>query len=151
MKQRKLSRREFIVKTGATMSIATAEGIEVTIEHHNNPKAPFRISADFDEALAVVLDLRIAYDSGNIHIAGEDSLQGYKNNQEQITHVHFKDFSPDGRLCIPGQGIIDFQNLIKAMKAANYNGYINLEVPMKQSSGYEAYEIAMEILGPLIA
>jgi hypothetical protein len=26
--------------------------------------------------------------------------QGYKNNQEQITHIHFKDFSPDGRLCI---------------------------------------------------
>jgi inosose dehydratase len=97
-----------------------------------------------------VPDLRIAYDSGNIHIAGEDSVQGYKNNQEQITHMHFKDFSANGKLCIPGQGIIDFPNLIKAMKKANYSGYINLEVPTKQPGGYEAYEKAMEKLNPLI-
>ncbi|MFC2081191.1 sugar phosphate isomerase/epimerase family protein [Bacteroidota bacterium] len=148
---RDANRKNLIKSLEKVIPIATSEGIEVTIEHHNNPKAPFRTSADFDEALAVVPDLRIAYDSGNIYIAGEDPVQGYKNNQEQITHIHFKDFSPDGRLCIPGQGIIDFQNLIKAMKEANFSGYINPEVPMKQTDGYECYKKAMEILGPLIA
>jgi len=148
---RDANRKNLIKSLEKVVPIATSEGIEVTIEHHNNPKAPFRISADFDEALAVVPDLRIAYDSGNIHVAGEDPVQGYKNNQEQITHMHFKDFSPNGRLCIPGQGIIDFPNLIKAMKEAGFNGYINLEVPLKQPDGYECYEDAMEILSPLIA
>ncbi|MFC1764302.1 sugar phosphate isomerase/epimerase family protein [Planctomycetota bacterium] len=148
---RHANRKNLIKSLEKVLPIATAESIEVTIEHHNNPKAPFRISADFDEALAVVPGLRIAYDSGNIYVAGEDSVQGYKNNQEQITHMHFKDFSANGRLCIPGQGIIDFPNLIKAMKEANYTGYINLETPMKQPDGYECYEKSMEILSPLIA
>lgn len=148
---RDANRKNLIKSLAKVLPIATAEGIEVTIEHHNNPKAPFRTSADFTEALAVVPDLRIAYDSGNIHIAGEDSVQGYKNNQEQITHMHFKDFTENGKLCIPGQGIIDFPNLIKAMKAANYAGYINLETPMKEPGGYECHAKAIEILGPLIA
>ena len=145
------NRKNLITSLKKVVPIATSEGIEVTIEHHNNPKAPFRISSDFDEAIAVLPDFRVTYDSGNIHIAGQDSVEGYKKNQDKITHVHFKDLSPKGGVCVPGEGIIDFPNIIKAMKAANYNGYVNIEVPSKKLDGYESYKKAMDILNPLIA
>jgi sugar phosphate isomerase/epimerase len=145
------NRKNLITSLEKVVPIATSQGIEVTIEHHNNPKAPFRVSSDFDEALAAVPDFRVTYDTGNIHIAGQDSVQGYKNNQDKITHVHFKDLKASGGVCVPGEGIIDFPNVIKAMKDANYSGYINLEVPSKMLDGYESYKKAMETLTPLIS
>jgi inosose dehydratase len=145
------NRKNLITSLEKVIPIATSEGIEVTIEHHNNPKAPFRISSDFDEALAVLPDFRVTYDTGNIHIAGQDSVEGYKQNQDKITHVHFKDLSTTGGVCVPGEGIIDFPNVIKAMKEANYEGYVNIEVPSKILDGYESYKKAMETLNYLIA
>ena len=56
----------------------------------------------------------------------EDPLQGYLNNKDQVTHMHFKDLSA-GTLgnvksgpCVPGTGLIDLPAIIKAMKE---NGY----------------------------
>ena len=47
----------------------------------------------------------------------EDPLQGYLNNKEHVTHMHFKDFAGGkpgkaSNLCPPGKGLIDFGGII---------------------------------------
>ncbi len=145
------NRKYLIESLKEALPIAKAEGVEVTIETHNSPRAPFKTSADFTEALAIVPDLRVTYDCGNNFINGEDPVQGYINNQDHITHMHFKDFFEKGGTCSPGLGVIDFEQLIEAMKLAGYSGYINLEMGGKQPSGWEVYETSMKLLGPMIA
>ncbi len=145
------NRKYLIESLKEALPIAKSEGIEVTIETHNSPRAPFKTSKDFTEAIAIVPDLRVTYDCGNNFFNGENPVQGFINNQDHITHIHFKDFFENGGTCAPGLGVIDFTSLIKAMKKANYSGYINLEMGGKSPSGWEVYETSMKLLGPLIA
>lgn len=148
------NRKWIIESLGEAMPLAKAAGIEVTIETHNGAEAPFRISAHFDEALAQVPDLRVCFDTGNSFHNGENPLQGYLNNQEQVTHVHFKDFAVGElgnarQICPPGTGLVDLPSIIGAMKDGGYSGYINLE--KGGPDGFEVYRGSMERIGPLIA
>ncbi|VGO18961.1 hypothetical protein SCARR_01015 [Pontiella sulfatireligans] len=136
------------------MPLANAAGIEVTIETHNSPTAPFKTSAHFSEAIAEVPDLKVCFDTGNSFINGEDPLQGYLNNKEHVTHMHFKDVKGElGKVksgpCVPGTGVVDLPAIINAMKENRYNGYVNLE--KGGPDGFEVYKQSMELLGPLIA
>lgn len=142
--------RKFLIESmKEALPIAKAEGIEVTFETHNNPKAPFRTSKDFTEAIEILPDLRITYDCGNNQINGENAVTGFVNNKEHITHIHFKDLKQNGGVCPPGTGIVDFAGLIKEMKKANYKGNINIEMGAKEPSGWDAYKTSLEKLGPL--
>ncbi len=148
------NRKWIIESLGAAMPLAMAAGIEVTIETHNGTEAPFKIAAHFDQALAQVPDLRVCFDTGNSFTNGEDPLQGYLNNREQVTHMHFKDFSVGElgnarQICPPGTGLVDLPSIISAMKEGGYDGYINLE--KGGPDGFEVYRGSMERIGPLIA
>ncbi len=136
------------------LPIAKSQGIEVTIETHSHVTAPFKCSSDFLEAIAIVPDLRVCFDSGNDFMHGEDPLKGYLDNKDYVTHVHFKDFASGvpgkpGPLAIPGTGVIDLRSILEAMKKQGYNGYINLERGSKD--GWEVYREGMKKLGPYIA
>ena len=148
------NRKWIIESLGEALPLANAAGIEVTIETHNGKEAPFKTSAHFSEAIAQVPDLRVCFDTGNSFSNGEDPLQGYLNNKEHVSHMHFKDIRAgtlgnSKGVCPPGTGLVDLPAIIKAMKENGYNGYINLE--KGGPDGFEVYKKSMGILGPLIA
>lgn len=148
------NRKWMIESMGEAMPLAKAAGIEVTIETHNSAMAPFRNSSHFDQALAQLPDLRVCFDSGNSFTNGEDPLQGYLNNRQHVTHMHFKDFARgelgnSKSICPPGTGLVDLPGIITAMRESGYDGYINIE--KGGPDGFEVYKKSMGILAPLIA
>ncbi len=138
---REQSRRNVIEGLKDAVELGNKVGVTVTVEHFPHYLSPFIVSADVNEALREVPDLRITYDCGNVLTGGEDPVAGFENSKQSIVHAHFKDWTistkkgkglrgADGRFYLPalvGEGIVDHQNILKTMKKAGYGGYINLE------------------------
>jgi sugar phosphate isomerase/epimerase len=82
---------------------------------------------------AAVLDavrhpsLGLIWDPANAHVAGEPAFpEGYaKLPKDRIVHVHAKDWRSDW--CALGEGDIDWNGQIAALKADGYTGWISLE------------------------
>jgi len=138
---REESRKQIIAGLLDAALIADKMGVTITIEHLGDMQAPFIVSADVNEAVQTAPGVKITYDSGNDWLGGEDPVKGYKNSQEHIVHVHFKDWMPapihtkgiigaDGLsyvMCPIGQGLLDHVGILKAMHEFGYNGSIDLE------------------------
>ena len=121
------------------------------MEHFPDSRSPFIISADMNEAIKEIPDLKITFDSGNVLTGGEDPVQGFLNSKDNIVHTHFKDWTLstdkkgkkglDGRYYSPaliGEGIVDHKSVLKVMKNAGYDGYINLEYEGNKYNPMEA-------------
>ena len=134
------SRKNVIAGLKDAVEIGEKAGVIVTVEHFPDYRSPFIISADVNEALKEIPDLKITFDSGNVLIGEENPVQGFLNSRDSIVHTHFKDWTLstdkkgkkalDGRYYSPaliGEGIVDHKSVLRVMKNAGYNGYINLE------------------------
>ena len=80
--------------------------------------------------------LGILLDTGHLHVNGEDLAEGVEKLGPPragglLGHVDLddNDASTDAHLA-PGQGTIDFAPFVAALKAANYSGYIAVELGM---------------------
>jgi len=110
-------------------------------------------------------------DTGHLVFAGGDPLQMIKDYGSRIKHVHFKDLREDvmkrsfqedwsflysvkqGVFTVPGDGMIDFKPIAKALDDINYKGWIVVEAeqdpkiapPLEYAKKARAY--LKEILG----
>ena len=127
---REESRRNVIEGLKEAVEIGKEYSLTVTVEHFPDKRGPFIVSADVNEALREVPDLRITYDAGNLLIGGEDPVAGFVNSREAIVHAHFKDWvietygkgleGADGRTyvgALVGEGIVDYKSVLEAMSA----------------------------------
>jgi sugar phosphate isomerase/epimerase len=75
--------------------------------------------------------LGILLDTGHLHVNGEDLAAGVAKLGSSLGHVDLddNDASADAHLA-PGAGTIDFAPFVGALKAANYAGYIAVELGM---------------------
>lgn len=78
--------------------------------------------------------IQVYYDTGNSAGAGYDLVKEIEVLNHKIVQVHVKD-SPYGTL---GEGNIDFNKSIKALKDAGYEGYLMLETPSRDDPVKEA-------------
>ncbi len=142
-------RKYCIESLAEAVELARNLSITVTVEHFPGAISPFVISADVNEAIREVPDLRITYDNGNVFTGGEEPAEGFKNSAEYIVHAHFKDWvvDKDGRPCLDGnsykgalitEGLVDPVPCIKIMKEMGYDGYINFEYEGDKYSPYQA-------------
>ncbi len=157
---RQESRKNCIEGLKEAVLIAEKSGITVTVEHFPMKSAPFIVSADVNEAIKEVPQLRVTYDSGNVLTGGENPVDGYLNSKDYVVHVHFKDFiyddavesnfqGADGRYYKPaliGEGLLDYPAIIKAMVDNNYKGYINFEYEGKTYTPEDAMEKGLKYL-----
>jgi len=65
-------------------------------------------------------------DTGHLSIAGVNLIQLISKHGKRINHVHFKDVK-DGKFVELGEGVIDFPNIMQALKQIGYNGWIVIE------------------------
>ncbi len=135
---RDIARRRYIRGFCETAGLARAAGITVTIE--NFPSGGFVTSSDVLEAIREVPGLKLTFDNGNVLLGGEDSAVSFERSAEHVVFAHFKDWvrtAPgegrqglDGRWYQPaliGEGIVDHQGCLAAMRRQGYPGYINVE------------------------
>jgi sugar phosphate isomerase/epimerase len=129
-------------------------GIVLTVEPHGK----YTTRAD---TLARILDLNRSphfacnFDTGNVAVAGNDSVATLKAVIDRVAHVHLKDIrrakladghetgTPAG--CPIGDGEVDIRGCLALLKARGYSGALSIEV-----DGREALLRSKEFLEPLL-
>ena len=48
--------------------------------------------------------------------------------QGDVKTVHLSDVTEDGKICLPGKGIFDFEQLFRRLKGVGFNGDMLIEV-----------------------
>ena len=47
---------------------------------------------------------------------------------EKLACAHISDVTAEGKMCLPGKGIFDFETMIKRLQDVNFNGALLIEV-----------------------
>jgi sugar phosphate isomerase/epimerase len=122
----------------SVLRVAERYGVMIGIEPHQSisktTEGLLRIATLVDSPL-----LRVNYDTGNAFLGGEDPYDGLKAVVDRLVHVHAKDITikhaeaergkttgtPVGCAC--GDGVIDWERVIKILRAAGFSGVLSVE------------------------
>lgn len=127
--------------------------ITLTIEPHGvyttNAEGLLKIMSLSDSS-----HLAINFDTGNVEIAGNDSVETLKAVVQHVKHVHLKDVlraqAGDHETGVTaggaiGAGDVDIKACLDVLRAAGYEGCLSIEC-----AGVEALEESVEFLTPLL-
>lgn len=79
------------------------------------------------EAKAALPQVRFTLDIKQAMRAGCDPVSYVNAMGDQLCNVHICDWRKDGSLCLPGEGVFDFEALLKALRDVGYAGPIIIE------------------------
>ena len=105
--------------------IAAERGIEVLWE--NVSWAALRRPQDVAELRTLLPDIRFVLDVKQAFRAGQDPLAMLRAMGGQAAHIHVLDQTPSGALCLPGEGIVDWQGIAQHLRGIGYQGAVILE------------------------
>lgn len=77
---------------------------------------------DYAPNLKACLDIKQAFDSGYTW------QEYFAETGDRLKTVHLSDRDENGRLCLPGKGIFDFETLFKTLKNNGFDGNMLIEV-----------------------
>ncbi len=138
----------FIEMAGELCSYAAAKNVTLLLEPVN------RYELDFINSIEDGVELLKKIDMPNMklmpdifHMNIEDKTIGSElaRHIDYIAYIHFAD---SNRLA-PGQGHIDFKNIIKCLRQVKYDGWVSVEILPKPNPDTAARQ-AIEYLKPLI-
>ena len=118
------------------------EGMPISYHHHMAAAVETESEVDmFMKHSSVPL----LFDAGHMAFAGGDNLRVIENHHSRISHVHAKDIRKDivdgldreresfldavikGAFTVPGDGSLDFEEIIKGLAAKGYEGWFVIE------------------------
>lgn len=121
-----------------------SQGVRLAYHHHMGTIV--ETAEEVDLLMESTSDsLGLLLDTGHLTFAGGDPIATFKKYQTRIAHVHLKDVRfkilkdaqnrnlsfldsvLNGVFTVPGDGDIDFLSLFKAIKEANYDGWLVVE------------------------
>lgn len=110
---------------GRAVEVCASEGIEVLLENASS------IYSDTGANLAAIareLGLGIVWDPCNAAQSGEQAFpDGYAAVRDNLTAVHFKNWSHEGGVVAIAYGIVDMGAQVKALQDDGYGGWYTLE------------------------
>jgi len=123
--------RRWNVEAFRRLGDAAAErGLRIGVENMTAPGA--RTAEDLLDLLAAINHsaLGITFDSSHAHASGLDAAQAIRDLGPHLvgTHLSDNDRSRDQHKT-PGGGTIDWPAVMAALRAAGYDGLLNLEIP----------------------
>ena len=125
-------------------SIARERGIEVLWENVSwcslRTPAEVRRAGELLPGLGYVLDVKQAFRAG---CEPMDMLRAMGGN---VRHVHALDWTAEGKLCLPGQGVTDWPGLLRALRESGYDGAIILEPYSWQAMDEDALHRSLDYL-----
>lgn len=127
---------------------AARYGVDVCFENvswctYNRPGL-FREFKSRCPRLAAVLDLKQARRSGypiNMYI---EDMAG------AISHVHLSDVTEDGKMCLPGKGVYNFEEIFKRLRGAGFDGPALIEVYSRDYGDYSEIKQSLEYLKEIV-
>ena len=79
------------------------------------------------EAKEALPQVRFTLDIKQAMRAGCDPIAFVHAMGDKLCNVHVCDWTEDGRLCLPGEGCVDFDALMKALRSVGYDGPVIME------------------------
>ena len=132
---------ERITKLGDWMA---GQGMRIAFHHHMG--TVIQTEAEIDRLMeGTASDVGLLLDTGHLVFAGGDPVRVARRHGDRIVHVHCKDVRPallraaldgdasflravlDGVFTVPGDGAIDFPAVLRALRAADYRGWLVVE------------------------
>ncbi len=135
-------------RTNKIIDCASKHGI--TLAYENVHWAYYNYPGFFGElkkrcpALKGTLDIKQAAQSG---YAFEEYI---KDMGEDIVTVHLSDFDPNGRIVLPGKGIVDFSELFKRLMGAGFDGAALIEVYKESYREYGELKESLDYLKEIL-
>ena len=89
-----------------------------------------RNSSDIKELLSADKRLKVCFDTN--HLLGEDNLDFMEELKDKIITVHISDYDRvNERHWLPGEGVIDWQEMLKKFREIGYKGVWMYEISLK--------------------
>jgi sugar phosphate isomerase/epimerase len=97
-------------------------------------------------ALGMIPDLHFVLDVKQAYLGKVDPFDMLHLMEGRVRHVHLLDWDENGKLCLPGEGVMDFPRLFRELKAQGYNGALILEPYASQTTDTEAVKRSLAYL-----
>ena len=103
--------------------------------------------------------VRLTMDTAHTALAGMDPCYAFNKYAKYISYVHLKDIDPDEslypewpmkRFCAPGQGYLDFRNIIKTLENNGYDGVVCIENDYPTVCSYESAQSARNYMRAIV-
>lgn len=72
-------------------------------------------------------DVEFVLDVKQVHLAGADPIDMARAMRGHLRHLHVLDWTAEGKLCLPGCGVFDWQRFADAVRADAFDGAVILE------------------------
>ncbi len=97
--------------------------------------------------------VRLNFDIGHAYCVGQDPQDWVARMASHTVHYHLEDIAASRvhQHLIPGEGAIDFEATLGAIRSTSYAGWLTVELYPYGADPDGAARVAMEFLGPLIA
>ena len=125
-------------------TIAADHGLELLWE--NVSWCALRRPEDVREIRAMFPDMGFVLDVKQALRAGVDPLDMLAAMGGQVKHVHALDMDAEGRLCLPGQGTVDWRALMGTLREQGYEGAVILEPYEQLSRDHDALRRSLDVL-----
>ncbi|MDE6958716.1 myo-inosose-2 dehydratase [Helicobacter apodemus] len=161
--------KQYAEKYSLLHEFAKNKGVILAYHHH--------IGTIFQTAKEVDLflqygskDIGITFDTGHYYFAGEEPFRELKKHRDRIYHIHLKDVRDAvkkemikqdksfleavlaGVYTVPGDGVINFTEIINFLKATQYEGWIVIEAEQdpKRADPYTYSKMAFNTISDLL-
>jgi sugar phosphate isomerase/epimerase len=129
---------------------AEAEKNKIKILVEPEPKLLIETSKDFLDIIKEIKSdwVGLNFDIGHFFCVGEDPVQLVYDLADYIGHFHLADIAQNKihNHLIPGEGVIDFKRVLKAIYDIGYDGYITVELYPYQKDPIRAARKAHDYL-----
>lgn len=79
------------------------------------------------ELRSILPDIRFVLDVKQAFRGGEDPFKVLAAMEDRVAHLHVLDWDDQGRMCLPGQGSLDFRRLIGQLRDQGFDGTLMME------------------------
>ena len=136
--------QQYAEKLDELARFTLSQGIRLAYHHHMG--AYVESPSDIDTLMRLTgPEVGLLFDAGHCYMGGGEPVQVLRKHIDRVCHVHFKDVRkpvvqlarnnlwsfPDciinGTFTVPGDGDIDFGELLDVLLAADYHGWLGVE------------------------
>ncbi|KAA2279365.1 sugar phosphate isomerase/epimerase family protein [Candidatus Nitrosocosmicus agrestis] len=112
---------------------AMEQDVKIVLEPLNRYSTPY--CCNCEDAKIILQDcdnLFLMLDTFHMNIEEDDFVNTIVKSKDKLSHMHFA----DNNRKMPGEGHIDFKNIISALKSINYDHFISFEPTISQTTNY---------------
>lgn len=105
----------------------TCESYGVTLCLENVEWATYNRVGVFEQIAPYVPTLNGVLDVKQARLSGQDYRKYLQEMGQRLAYVHISDINAQGKMCLPGKGVFDFNELISRLKDVGFDGSLIIE------------------------